>query len=135
MSKFINTLIGAPIERLEDERFLRGRGTFVGDLHSDDMLHAVVLRSTIAHGRITAIDTSRALALNGVRAVLTAIDLGDGVPNIPIRLGAQESLKAYEQPVIAVDKVRYVGEPVAVVIAETAAIAEDAAELILLRPI
>ncbi len=130
MNKTINTLIGAPIERLEDERFLRGRGTFVGDLLKPDTLHAVILRSSIAHGRIKAIDAGRALALPGVRAVLTAGDLGGAVPKIPIRLGAQESLKAFEQPVIAVGKVRYVGEPVAVIIADSAGIAEDALELV-----
>ncbi|MEE8517483.1 MAG: xanthine dehydrogenase family protein molybdopterin-binding subunit [Alphaproteobacteria bacterium] len=130
MNKIINSLIGAPIERLEDQRFLRGRGTFVGDLLADDMLHAVILRSALAHGRITSIDAARALALAGVRVVLTAGDLGDVVPKIPIRLGAQPSLKDYEQPVMAETKVRYVGEPVAVVIAETAALAEDAMELI-----
>jgi carbon-monoxide dehydrogenase large subunit len=130
VNKIINTLIGAPMERLEDERFLRGRGTFVGDLLSADMLHAVILRSAVAHGRIKSINAERALALPGVEAVLTAADLGPQMPKIAIRLGAQESLKAYEQAVIAEGKVRYVGEPLALVIAETAGIAEDALELI-----
>ena len=130
MNKIVNSLIGAPIERLEDPRFLRGRGTFVGDLLADDMLHAVILRSAVAHGRIVSIDATRALALAGVRAVLSAADLGDEVPKIPIRLGALESLKDYQQPVLAVTKVRYVGEPVAVVIADSAALAEDAMELV-----
>ncbi len=130
VSKILNTLIGAPIERLEDPRFLRGRGTFVGDLVADDMLHAVILRSAVAHGRITSIDAESALALPSVRAVLTAGDIGGAVPKIPTRLGAQESLKDYQQPVIADGKVRYVGEPIAVVIAEGAALAEDAMELV-----
>jgi carbon-monoxide dehydrogenase large subunit len=130
VNKIINSLIGAPIERLEDERFLRGRGTFVGDLLSGDTLHAVILRSVIAHGRIKAIDAGRALAMAGVRAVLTADDLGGAVPKIPIRLGAQESLREYEQPVIADGKVRYVGEPVAVIVADSPAIAEDALDLV-----
>ncbi len=130
VNKTINSFIGAPIERLEDPRFLRGRGTFVGDLVADGMLHAVILRSAVAHGRIVSIDAGHALALAGVRAVLTAGDLGDTVPRIPMRLEAQASLKAYQQPVIADGKVRYVGEPVAMVIAEGAGIAEDALELV-----
>ena len=130
MKKYINSLIGAPIERLEDPRFLRGRGTFVGDLLSSEMLHAVILRSTVAHGRIKAISAERALALPGVHVVLTAGDIGKFVPKIPIRLGAQESLRAYEQPVMADGKVRYVGEPVALVVADSAGIAEDALDLI-----
>ncbi|MDX1485615.1 MAG: xanthine dehydrogenase family protein molybdopterin-binding subunit [Alphaproteobacteria bacterium] len=130
MNRIINTLIGTPIERREDERFLRGRGTFVADLKRVDALHAVILRSTVAHGRIMEIDAERALALRGVRAVLTAADLGTTVPKIPIRLGAQESLRGYQQPVIADGKVRYVGEPVAVIVADSAAIAEDALDLV-----
>ena len=125
-----NRLIGAAIERFEDLRFLRGRGTFVGDLAQDDVLHAVVLRSGQAHGRIRSIDVRAALAMAGVHAVLTARDLGAAVPRIPIRLDAQPSYKPFEQPVMASDKVRYVGEPIALVVADSVAIAEDALEAI-----
>ena len=80
-----NRYIGSPVERIEDLRFLRGRGEFVGDLVRDGMLHAAILRSPIAHGRIRGLDPTAALALPGVRAVVTAADIGM-VPMIPLRL-------------------------------------------------
>ncbi len=124
-----NRLVGSPIERIEDLRFLRGRGEYVGDLAVDGMLHAVVLRSSFAHGRIREIDASAARARPGVRAVITASDIG-AVPLIPQRLDVLPGFKRYEQPVIAHQKVRYVGEPLAVVVADSAALAEDALEAI-----
>jgi aerobic carbon-monoxide dehydrogenase large subunit len=124
-----NRLVGSPIERIEDLRFLRGRGEYVGDLEVDGMLHAVVLRSSFAHGRIRGIDASAARARPGVRAVITASDIG-AVPLIPQRLDVLPGFKRYEQPVIAHQKVRYVGEPLAVVVADSAALAEDALEAI-----
>jgi aerobic carbon-monoxide dehydrogenase large subunit len=125
-----NRLIGAAIERFEDFRFLRGQGQYVGDLAAEGMLHAVVVRSGVAHGIIGGIDIAAALAMPGVRAILTASDLGASVPRIPIRLDAQPSYKPFEQPVIAAGKVRYVGEPMALVVADTLAEAEDAAEAV-----
>ncbi len=68
----VNSFIGSPIERLEDLRFLRGRGQYVDDVTRKDVLHAAILRSSVAHGRIRAIDTTAALALPGVHAVITA---------------------------------------------------------------
>jgi aerobic carbon-monoxide dehydrogenase large subunit len=121
-----NALIGSPIERLEDFRFLTGRGQYVDDLAFAQMLHAVIARSPLAHGRIRSIDKSAALACPGVHTVLTAADIGPSIPVIPLRQDGSPALKAFEQPVIAHDKVRYVGEPVAVVLAETHAAAEDA---------
>jgi aerobic carbon-monoxide dehydrogenase large subunit len=126
-----NSFVGRPIERVEDLRLLRGRGQFVDDIERDGQLHAVMLRSSVAHGRIRSIDVSAARALPGVAAVITAADLGDRVPTIPLRLAPHASLTPFEQPVIAWDKVRYVGEPIAVVLAETPDIAEDALDLIL----
>lgn len=123
-----NALIGAHIERLEDLRFLRGRGTYVGDLTRPDMLYAVVLRSPVAHGRIKSIDATRALEMPGVHSVITGRDLAPAVPKIALRLDPLPEFKAFEQPVIAWSKVRYVGEPLAVVLASTAAQAEDALE-------
>ncbi|MDB5544078.1 MAG: carbon-monoxide dehydrogenase [Hyphomicrobiales bacterium] len=123
-----NTLIGAPVERLEDLRFLRGKGTYVADLTIPGMLHAAVLRSPFAHGRIRKVDTSRALAMPGVHAVITGADLAPDVPKIALRLDPLPEFKAFEQPVIAHAKLRYVGEPVALVLAETQAQAEDALE-------
>ncbi len=124
-----NAFIGSPIERLEDFRFLTGRGQYVDDLHTENMLHAVILRSSVAHGRIRAIEAAAALALPGIHAAITAADIGE-VPKIPLRHEPLPAFKAYEQPVIAVDKVRYVGEPIAVVVADTAALAEDALDAI-----
>lgn len=126
----VNAFIGSAVERIEDLRFLRGRGQYVGDLTRDGLLHAVVLRSPIAHGRLRSIDVRAALALPGVQAVLTADDIGRPVPRIPLRLGALPAFVPFEQPVIADDKIRYVGEPVAVVLADSAALAEDGAEAI-----
>jgi len=125
-----NRYIGSPVERLEDRRFLRGKGTYVGDLSRPGLLHAAILRSPRAHGHIRAIDTAAALALAGVRAVITAAQIGSPVPRIPIRLQPLPSLVPYHQPVIAETKVRYVGEPIAVVLADGAAIAEDALDAI-----
>jgi carbon-monoxide dehydrogenase large subunit len=118
------------MERLEDLRLLRGRGEFVDDIHLDGMLHAVVVRSTVAHGRIRSIDCAAARAMPGVRAVFTAAEIADSsngsIPTIPLRMHKTP----YEQPVIARDKVRYVGEPMALVVADSAALAEDAAEAV-----
>jgi carbon-monoxide dehydrogenase large subunit len=124
-----NSFVGSPIERIEDLRFLRGKGQYVDDISPPGLLHAVILRSSIAHGRIRGIDRAAALALPGVRAVITAADIGT-IPTIPLRQEQLAAFKPFEQPVIATGKVRYVGEPVAVVMADTAAIAEDAAEAI-----
>ena len=123
-------LIGRPVERAEDRRFLTGAGKFVDDLHRERMLHAVVLRSSVAHGRITRVDASAAVARPGVHAVITAAEIGADIPVIPLRLANLPEFKPYLQPVIAKDKVRYVGEPIAVVVAETQALAEDALEAI-----
>src|SRR6185436_7993471 len=126
----VRTLIGESVHRAEDFRFLKGSGRFVDDLQRDGMLHAVVLRSPVAHGRIRKIDVSAARAMPGVHAVMTAADIGENVPIIPLRLANLPEFKNYLQPVIASGKVRYVGEPVAVVVAETQGQAEDALEAI-----
>jgi carbon-monoxide dehydrogenase large subunit len=127
----VRALIGESVHRAEDFRFLKGAGSFVDDLKRDGMLHAVVLRSPVAHGRIRKIDTAPARAMPGVHAVVTAADIGN-VPVIPLRLANLPEFKNYLQPVIASGKVRYVGEPVAVVVAETQGQAEDALEAIVL---
>src|SRR3984957_11619411 len=124
-----NLFVGSPIERLEDLRFLTGRGQYVDDLASERMLQAVILRSSVAHGHIRAIDTDATRARPGVHAVITAADIGN-VPTIPLRHDPTPAIRRFEQPVIANGKVRYVGEPLAVVIAESAALAEDALDAI-----
>src|SRR5215470_14715009 len=123
-----NAFIGSPVERREDLRFVRGRGQYVDDLHPDGLLYAVVLRSSVAHGRIRSLDASAALNLKGVHAVITARDMTGGPPVIPMRLQPLPEFKPFEQPVIAAGKVRYVGEPIAVVLADSVAIGEDALE-------
>ena len=125
-----NAFIGSPVERREDLRFLRGRGEFLDDLKPDGLVYAVILRSSVAHGRIVAIDTAAALKIPGVHAVITAKDMPPTPPIVPMRLQPLPEFKPFEQPVIAHDKVRYVGEPMAVVIADSVAIGEDALEVI-----
>ena len=127
-----NRLVGQPIPRVEDKRFLLGQGCYVGDLSMPGLLHAVIVRSPVAHGRIIGIDTAAARALAGVHAILTAADIGATPPTIPVRQEPLPSMLGLVQPVIAHDKVRYVGEPLAVVLAQTAALAEDAAALVAL---
>ena len=124
-----NAFIGSPIERLEDLRFLTGRGQYTDDLTDETMLHAVILRSSVAHGRIRSIDTAAARARPGVHAVITAADIGE-IPTIPLRHDPLPSSMRYVQPIIAADKVRFVGEPIAVVVADSVALAEDALEAI-----
>jgi carbon-monoxide dehydrogenase large subunit len=127
----VNRYIGAPIERVEDLRFLRGRGEYVADLVREGMLHAAILRSPVAHGRIRTLDTEPALAICGVHAVITAAQIGV-VPRIPLRLQTSPATEPFRQPVIASDRVRYAGEPIAVVLAGSAALAEDGVEAIAL---
>ncbi|HEY4403811.1 MAG TPA: xanthine dehydrogenase family protein molybdopterin-binding subunit [Xanthobacteraceae bacterium] len=122
--------MGSPVERIEDLRLLRGRGQYVDDLTRAGLLHAVILRSQVAHGRIRSIDAAAALERPGVVAVITAADIGV-VPTIPLRQEPLPVLRQYQQPVIAQGKVRYVGEPLALVVADSAALAEDALEAIL----
>ena len=122
-------MIGAAIRRKEDRRLLTGRGKYAADVRLAGMLHAAVLRAPHAHARLGAIRTEAALALRGVLAVVTARDLGD-VGRIPVRLGPRPSVVACLQPPLATSKVRYVGEPVAMVLAESRYLAEDALELI-----
>src|SRR6185437_10687446 len=127
----VNSFIGSPVERREDLRFLRGRGEYVDDVPVKDALHAAILRSDVPHGRIRSVDTAAALKCPGVRAVITAKDIGD-IPVITMRQELLPEFKPFQQPVIAKDKVRYVGEPIAVVVADSAALAEDALEHIAL---
>ncbi len=86
-----NVIIGSPVERVEDGRLLTGRGIFVADLAPDGVLHAAILRSPIAHGRIRRIDATAAHALAGVVAVITAADIGEQVPLI--QFGSTRSRK------------------------------------------
>jgi carbon-monoxide dehydrogenase large subunit len=127
----LNTYIGSPVARVEDFRFLRGRGEYVGDIEREGQWHAAFVRSPVAHGRIHAVDGSAALAMPGVRAVITAADIEGNIPTIPFRR-PNPTIGPYAQPVIAREKLRYVGEPVAVVLADSAELAEDAVQEIAL---
>ncbi|HEX3176704.1 MAG TPA: xanthine dehydrogenase family protein molybdopterin-binding subunit [Methylomirabilota bacterium] len=120
--------IGRSVLRQEDRRLLSGRGRYAGDFRLPGMLHGAVLRSPHAHARLGAIRCAAARALPGVMAVITAQDLG-AIGRIPVRLGPRPSIVACLQPPLARDKVRYVGEPVAFVVADSRYVAEDALEL------
>lgn len=124
--------IGQPLERVEDERLLRGEGCYVDDIQREGMLHAAVVRSPMAHARITGIDTQAALDVPGVHVVLTYADIAEPERVIPLP-SVLTSLPGYErflQRPLAKDKVVFVGEPVAVVVADDRYIAEDAADLV-----
>ena len=118
-------VIGTRMLRKEDPRFLIGRGRFVDDISLPNMAHAAVLRSPHAHARIRAIDKSAALALPGVVAVITGEDAAKETGPLPCFANPP-----VEQRCIAVGKVRHVGEPVALVVADTRYLAEDAIGLI-----
>ena len=122
--------IGAPIRRKEDVRFLTGSARYIDDVKFPDMLHAAILRSPHAHARITGIDPSQALAIEGVHAVFTFKDIAYLAKPIPVRVFDLEGLSDYLQLPLAEDIVRYVGEPIAVVVASNRYLAEDALESI-----
>lgn len=124
------SFVGSSIARLEDDRLVRGTGRFVDDIDLPGQLWMRVVRSPYAHGRVARIDTSAAAAMPGVRLVLTGAEVSH-IESIPLRLpfdglGLEQAL----QPVLAQERVRYVGEPVALVLAEDPYLAEDAAEMV-----
>jgi carbon-monoxide dehydrogenase large subunit len=121
--------IGARISRSEDPRLLAGAGRFVDDESRPGQLWMRVVRSTLAHGLVQSVGTVEARARHGVHCILTAADVD--LPPIPVRVSPRAgSLQPYLQPVLAGDRVRYVGEPVAVVLAEDPYLAEDGADLV-----
>ena len=121
--------VGDRMLRKEDPRLLRGQGRYVGDITLPGMLHVAFVRSPHAHARIAAIDADRARDLPGVRGVLTARDLGDGAGELPI-VPPHPALHGRNFRLLASDRARFVGEAVAVVVAESREIAEDARELV-----
>jgi len=130
-------LLGRSINRLEDERFVRGRGRYVADLPMPNALHGVVVRSTHAHARINSVDVDAARKMPGVTAVLTGEDLAaDQIGPLPC--GATNVAMARPLVVppchaLAREAVRYVGEPVAFVVAQSAQAARDAAEAVVVE--
>ncbi len=134
--------VGQPVTRAEDMRLLTGTGVFVADRVLADEVHAMVLRPPLAHAAIGAIDPSAALALPGVLAVITAADLlasgiGDIPCGVPVYDRSGRRLPSPGRRVLARDRVRFVGEPVAVVVADTCRLAQDAADLVVVdyRPL
>jgi carbon-monoxide dehydrogenase large subunit len=121
-------LIGQPAIRREDPPLITGRGRFTDDVALPGMLHAFVVRSPVAHARITAVDMSAAREAPGVAAVFTAADL-EGVGPLPGAEGLPPDSRNTVFPVLATEKVLWAGQPVALVVAETPAQAADAAEL------
>ena len=116
--------LGDRMPRKEDGRFIRGKGNYVDDVRLPQMLHSAILRSPYAHARINSVDTSAALELSGVHAVITGEDLAEqGLAWMP-------TLAGDTQAVLATDKVRFQGQEVAFVVADDTYIAQDALELI-----
>ncbi|MDQ6674326.1 MAG: molybdopterin-dependent oxidoreductase, partial [Chloroflexota bacterium] len=118
------------MRRNEDPRLLRGFGSYVDDIDPPGVLHAAILRSPYGHARIVAIDTAAARACPGVRAVYTAADLGEFNQPAPLVVPHPSLTHGRTQRPLAVDKVCFIGETVAMVVAEDRYIAEDAAALI-----
>src|SRR2546422_4366222 len=112
-------MIGASPRRKEDQRLLTGGGGFVDDLRRAGLLHLGVVRSAEAHARLTKVATDAARALPGVILVWSASDLGEIAPHMPTGYGGAQKGRPWAQPVLARELVRYVGEAVAVVVAES----------------
>jgi len=125
--------VGKPIKRREDARFLKGAGTYTDDIKLPKMTHSAFVRSPYAHAKILAIDTSEAKKAEGVVAVFTAQD-GCGEFGVPcgwqVDFKNGETMREPKHPLLAKDKIRHVGEAVAIVIAESLELARDAAELV-----
>ncbi|MFE7215681.1 xanthine dehydrogenase family protein molybdopterin-binding subunit [Streptomyces sp. NPDC057611] len=122
-------MIGDSVRRVEDPVLLRGRGRFAADFTRPGELHMRVVRSPVAHGRLLSVSIEEALAVPEAVAVWTVADIAD-LPPIDFRLTPRDEMRPYRQPILAHGRVRYVGEPVAVVFAEDPYAAEDAAELV-----
>ena len=122
--------IGQRVKRKEDPRFLRGEGNYVDDIQLHGMAHAALLRSPHAHARIRAVNTREALRIPGVLSVITFQDISHMAKPIPMRLEVHPSFVPYLQYPLAKETVRYVGEPVAVVVADSRYVAEDGLECI-----
>jgi CO/xanthine dehydrogenase Mo-binding subunit len=122
-------VLGRSVTRLEDPPLVTGRGRFVGDISFPHQLHMRMVRSPYAHAVLRAVDIAAALEIAGVVAVWTGADIAD-LPPIDFRDPAGEALRPYRQPLLAADRLRYVGEPVAAVFATDAYLAEDAADLV-----
>ena len=119
-------LVGERVKRREDPRLIRGQGTYVDDLKMVGMLHVAFKRSDVAHGHIRSVDTTAAEGMPGVEAVLTGAQVAEFVGPMPIAT----PFPSPDHHPVAVETVRYVGEPVAVVVAADRYTARDAADAI-----
>jgi carbon-monoxide dehydrogenase large subunit len=127
------SLIGQPLTRREDPPLLTGRGRYVDDFAPEGTLHAFVVRSPVAHARVTGIDVTEARQAEGVAAVFTAQDLAErGVGPLPGAEGLPPGALNPAHPVLASDKVLWAGQPVVLVVADTPERAADAAELVVI---
>ena len=127
--------IGASVRRKEDRKFITGRGRYTDDINRAGQLHAFFVRSDVAHAKIKSVDIKKAAAMDGVAAVYTGQDIADdGVGGlicgwvVPNRDGSATHEPPH--PILAKDKVRYVGDHVAMVVADSLATAQAAAELV-----
>jgi aerobic carbon-monoxide dehydrogenase large subunit len=122
-------LLGQRIKRKEDPRLIQGRASYVDDLKLDGMLHLAFARSVHAHARLKSINLEAAKAAPGVVAIYTGVDIQGKLGLVPCAAGI-EGLKVPDHPCLAIDEVRYVGEPIAAVVATSRYAARDAADLI-----
>ncbi|MGB1161565.1 MAG: xanthine dehydrogenase family protein molybdopterin-binding subunit, partial [Alphaproteobacteria bacterium] len=122
---------GASVRRSEDERFVTGQGQYTDDVNIEGQAHMFVVRSPFAHAHIRSINTEQASAADGVVGVFTAADMraAGAENNMPHVVVAQETAKP-DRTILAEDRVRFAGEPVAIIVAETQSQAEEAAELL-----
>jgi len=134
---FAKFAVGQPAPRLEDPILVQGKGAFCDDLNRAGQLYACMVRSAHAHGFIRRIDVAPARAMPGVRAIYTAADLADYAPAVicalPLKGRDGTAIRHRERRALASDRVRFVGDPVACVVAETAVEAQDAAEAVILE--
>ena len=128
--------MGASVLRKEDHRFITGAGQYVDDINRPNQVYAYIVRSPVAHAAIKSVDAAEALALPGVAAVLTGADMAaDGIGGLPCGWGINNKdgspMTEPAHPPLAAEVVRYVGDQVAVVLADTRALAKDAGELVM----
>lgn len=119
--------VGTPVRRVEDKRILTGRGQYIDDLRVPRMLHAAFVRSPIPHARLTSVDVDAARHASGVVAVLTAADLGTVLQAMPVSMAGASVPEFFA---LASGRVRYVGDPIVMVVADSRHQAEDACELV-----
>ena len=125
------TLFGSGIKRREDPRLITGKATYTDDVKLPGLLYASVLRSTYAHARLKTVDVAKAKQAAGVVAVYTGADIREKVNPVPCAWNVPNcDLKVPPHPLLAVDRVRYVGDGIAMVVAESRAAARDALDLI-----